>query len=293
MLLNFAYNFNLKLKHFFNFLNKKLNYTNKGEFKFLLIFLIFLNLIFKPIIILFNFLFYSIFILFFFNYIFTNKILIKTLNRLVKLKMKNISFLKINNNNCLSYYYLFFIFLFYLILTNNLFTLNLFKLYSNFKNNLKFLNSINLDSFINNNYFYKPIFKAENSYSFGFNQSRSFSSSSNISNNNINDSDPFEYDPEIENLTSSQLVELLPTDTNLRNKYFAYNKNKELKEFKKLYKGGYLGYTNVHHFSNVSGLLSAGITDLKIFKFLSFLISELDKYLNEIPENIIILYYLS
>jgi len=108
-----------------------------------------------------------------------------------------------------------------------------------------------------------------------------------LDNNLNNNSEPLEYDPEIESLTSSQLVELLPTDTKLRNRYFAYNKNKSLKEFKKLYNGGYLGYTNVHHFSNVSGLLSTGITDLERFKFLSFLISELDKYMHEIPENVI------
>jgi hypothetical protein len=112
--------------------------------------------------------------------------------------------------------------------------------------------------------------------------SRSFSTSSKT---NL-DSNEFDSDPEIENMTSSQIVELLP-DTKFRNKYLALQKNKNLKEFKKLYKGGYLGYTNIQQFSNVSELINSEISDIERFEYFSILVSELDKYLYEIPENVI------
>ena len=191
------------------------------------------------------------------------------------------------NSNTYSIYLFIFILFIYSILLSNIFILSLFRLYLIFKNNLKFLNSINLEPFINNYYSYNPIPKTENSYfknKLSFSQSRNFNTSSKI-NNNINNFDPFEIDPELENMDIDLKTKLLATDLEFRNKYFAYQKNKELKEFKKIYKGGYLGYNNVYHFGNVSELIN--LTNLEHKAIYENLVSKLTDYLNDIPEKVV------
>jgi hypothetical protein len=58
---------------------------------------------------------------------------------------------------------------------------------------------------------------------------------------------------------------------------------KKLKEFKKVYGGGYLGYTHIQNFGYVSQFFQ---TDIDTLFYIDRLESELKEYINQIPENV-------
>lgn len=63
-----------------------------------------------------------------------------------------------------------------------------------------------------------------------------------------------------------------------------YHKSKDVKEFKKIFKGGYLGYKHSHHFGNVSNYYKPENKDDYFFDNLSI---NLRAFLNKIPEILI------
>ena len=184
----------------------------------------------------------------------------------------------------LNNYYLFFLILFiYSILLSNWFILLLFKVYLNFKYCINILNDINF-------YYLNKIF---NSALFSVNtqgySSRSFSTSTKLNSNffEVDNVDEFELDSQIENLTNDEVIKGLSSDPEFRKKYLDYQKNKPnakvLKDFKKAYGGGYLGYSEYHNLANVSQFYSA--SQLLLY-YIDNLISKLQIYVNEIPENV-------
>jgi hypothetical protein len=158
-------------------------------------------------------------------------------------------------------YILFFILLFIFIISillSNYFILFIFKLYLNIKYCIQALNSINFNPIkvFNLSSLTKPVLFSQSYYS------RSFSTY--INNKNIND---FE-------------------NNNLDQDNISYNSDnsikKQLKEFKKAYSGGYLGYKNVFYLGTV-------VYDSKIkhcFTITNFG-NKIIEYLNEIPEDVI------
>src|SRR5258706_350810 len=113
-------------------------------------------------------------------------------------------------------------------LLSNTYILFIFKTYLSIKNCIKTLNDINFfptDIKFNN---IKPVL-----FSQGYN-SRSFST---YTNNNINDIENNNLDPDNLNSVNNN------SDQSLK---------KQLKEFKKAYECGYLGYTRMYNFSSVT-----------------------------------------
>jgi len=229
-------------------------------------------------------LFYTIFILYFFYYLFylqkkTNKVLFKNTsliknkeylffkNSLIKIYYSTliILFCCIFKHNGLNIfldlniyfiYTLFTILIIYSILLSNSFNLKLFKLYLEIKNFINLLNDINFISF-------------ENSYNnFGFNKKkyvRNYSTSSTPSKFEIKDLVDY--------------VDLTEPE----------KKDSEIINFKKNYKGGYLGYLNIQNFGDVSHLNTAG-TDAEGRKEIYFHVKNLEikikDYLADISEDI-------
>lgn len=65
----------------------------------------------------------------------------------------------------------------------------------------------------------------------------------------------------------------------------AYQKSKDVKEFKKIFKGGYLGYKDSHHCGNISNFYDGSETQDN-YNFESLTIN-LKAFLNKIPENLV------
>src|SRR5258706_271135 len=145
-------------------------------------------------------------------------------------------------------------------LLSNTYILFIFKTYLSIKNCIKTLNDINFfptDIKFNN---IKPVL-----FSQGYN-SRSFST---YTNNNIN---------EIENNN------LDPDNLNSVNHNSDQSLIKQLKEFKKAYGGGYLGYTHIYNFGSVTQFTSYS-SELEFEACRENLISKLKDYLYVIPET--------
>ena len=155
-------------------------------------------------------------------------------------------------------YSLFSIFLFYFILLNNFFTLKLFNLYILIKKNINLFNETNWIS--------TSVFSLSNKKIVinKFNLKRNYSTS------------------------SYEFVDLTASDNSNNSKDSDIN-NSEIKNFKKTYKGGYLGYQNMQDFGNVSHLSMAG-TNAEQRQYINKEAQELEikinDYLNDIPENI-------
>jgi len=81
-------------------------------------------------------------------------------------------------------------------------------------------------------------------------------------------------------MSNKQIVELFETDPEFHKKHQAHHKAKSVKAFKNLYKGGFLGYNQIHHFSNITNLIKE--FDSGNFENIT---SKLKDFLNEIPEN--------
>jgi hypothetical protein len=285
---NFKQQMKLITIYFFNiFFNLNKNIINqRGIYFILFIFYLFKLqnncLTFSLLII---FLLGSIFILLIFNYIYNNK------NRKF-IKQEYISIIKdkefiIFKNNLFNLYYttiillIFFLFknnifillldfnfyfiflflsicLFYLFLISNFFILFLFNLYLDFNKALISLKNINLD----------PIHYYNKKKKFLFTQIKSFSTSTKF--NNIKDKD-------LE--TNDNLVDFI--DLTKTEAAISSNK-KDLKNFKKIFGGGYLGYKYIRHFGSV-------YFDPK--EKMSYIIKDLDikiiEYLNEIPDDVV------
>ena len=164
----------------------------------------------------------------------------------------------------------FFLSILSLIITSNYFTLVLFKLYTHIKDCVKVLNEINFNSY--------KIYKMS---IFPYYQTRSFSTSTKF---HSNDSD-FELDPQMESLTKDQIIKDCTSDLDFTQNYIDYKKAKSVEEFKKTYKGGFFGYSDLKHFGNVSQFTQ--LTGLEHNQFQDNLENKIKDYLNEIPENII------
>jgi hypothetical protein len=65
---------------------------------------------------------------------------------------------------------------------------------------------------------------------------------------------------------------------------FYKNQEKDIKEFKNLYGGGYLGYTHIHNFGNISQFIELTFTDY--IQYSDNLETKLKDYLNEIPDSV-------
>lgn len=101
---------------------------------------------------------------------------------------------------------------------------------------------------------------------------RKFSTS--VLNKNLNY--PEEIDQQIEVDTDSTIE--------INQSKLAILHKQTIKDFKKAYGGGYLGYTHIHDFGNVTQFYSSSEHFLH---FIDKLILKLKEYINEIPENII------
>ena len=170
----------------------------------------------------------------------------------------------------LNIYFVLFIFLFCLFMLSNSLTLFLFNFYLNVQNCINMLNDIKFDD-LNLSKYRKNIYSVfPFTYLHLFNkQARSFSTFTSIEKNNINENKNLEdTDPEIENYK----LELKSMHA------------QEIKILKKAYGGGYLGYTKIHNFGNVSQFVD--INDLKILQNKEILITKLKEYVIEIPENV-------
>src|SRR5258706_115535 len=168
-----------------------------------------------------------------------------------------IYFLFLNSKN-ICFLFLFILFIFYF-----LFTLYLTFLILKGKSKLthiKYVNDINFfptDIKFNN---IKPVL-----FSQGYN-SRSFST---YTNNNINEIENNNLDPDNLNSVNHN------SDQSLK---------KQLKEFKKAYGGGYLGYTHIYNFGSVTQFTSYS-SELEVEACRENLISKLKDYLYVIPET--------
>ena len=91
----------------------------------------------------------------------------------------------------------------------------------------------------------------------------------------------------IKNLTNkfSTLTNTLDYDFESINIENPLAKELAIKDFKKVYGGGYLGYSHVYNLGNVSYLINSENIN-SIENYIKSLKPELNLYLNEIPENI-------
>ena len=105
---------------------------------------------------------------------------------------------------------------------------------------------------------------------------RSFSTSAKFNSNDL--------DPEMENLTNDIIVKGFSSDPEFTKNYLEYHKAKSIQEFKKTYKGGFFGYSDLKFFGNVSQFTQ--LIGLELQQFQANLENKLKFYLNEIPENI-------
>ena len=124
-------------------------------------------------------------------------------------------------------YFLFFILLTYLLLTSKLFILFLFNIYSAIKFYIQLLNEININLNIKNISTFIPFTYL----------ARSFSTSTKNNKLNKNKTRSFSVSQKINFNIELELSKL---------------ETKRLKDFKKAYGGGYLGYTKIHNFGHVS-----------------------------------------
>jgi len=154
------------------------------------------------------------------------------------------------SNTLFIYLVLFYLFFLFSILLSNSFILNLFHSYLELK---RFINELNELKFEPLEYSIKN--KKIHNFNVFYSQVRNFSTLNNNNNNNNS----------------------LNDDNNSLEKAIA------IKNFKKNYKGGYLGYNQVHHFGNArefAEILEKGYS-------LDKLELKLHGYLNEIPEDVI------
>ena len=231
-------------------------------------------------------LFFSIFILYFYYYIFylqtkTNNYklnytsLIKdkeyllfkaSLDKFYYSSMIILFYFMLKNNglnlflafNAYFIYLLFTVLVIYSILFSNFFNLKLFSLYLTIKKNINLLNNFNFIPLEkNNNKFYHPKFN------FKFNGLRNYSTNVDI-NSNLGFN---ELDSDLDNSKTSLIKELA------------------VKDFKKTYSDGYLGYKDIYSFGNISTFFNVDDSFSREF-YIKSLESEFKKYLKDIPENI-------
>jgi hypothetical protein len=160
----------------------------------------------------------------------------------------------------------------FFILISNYFILFLFNIYLEVKKYSQILHDINFIYNLDINK--KSKFKFTNLQTI---QTRNFSTSSLNKNNNTTE---LGYDPAIDTLTNDQLIELFETDPEFHKKHQDHHRAKAVMKFKKIYKGGFLGYNQIHHFGNISNFI-------KEFDSgdVEYLTSKFKDFLYEIPEN--------
>ena len=272
---------------------------NKNKFIKFIITILFVYLITNYLTFFYIFLGYAIFILYFYYYIFSiknksqliinkNKSIIKdkefilfkfnlfkfyysTLIILFVCLFKQNFFFLLLEFNTYFIIFLLIILIIYSILLSNFFNLILFKLHLEIKIFIETLNEINVTSSLTLaknevlNYYYS---KNKNKF---YTQSRNFSTY----NKNVNEIEDqnLNFDVELDYVTESNKKEL------------SLIKNQAIKEFKKVYGNGYLGYKHIHSFSSVANLINSD-DSISIEANIKSLEPKFRDYLNEIPENI-------
>jgi hypothetical protein len=78
---------------------------------------------------------------------------------------------------------------------------------------------------------------------------------------------------------------MFATDSEKTKKYFAYEKAKNVREFKKIYGGGVLGYSDIYSFGNSTQF--TGLAGSEYLDYTLNLENKLKEYLNEIPESVV------
>lgn len=194
----------------------------------------------------------------------------------------NSLYLIINLDN----YFLFFIFLIYLSLISNWFILFLFNIYTNVKNSINRFNNINLDNLNFYNYRNKNI-SSIFPLTYLHTQARGFSASCKIKSTDNS------------NLTELEL-EILPDHLKSESSevQLEWFRQRVIENFKKAYGGGYLGYTKIHNFGNITQFVITEIDssendyqilslfDSSYLERLNNLNIKLKGYTIEIPENL-------
>lgn len=89
----------------------------------------------------------------------------------------------------------------------------------------------------------------------------------------------------MESLTNDQIIKGFSSDPEFTQNYLEYQKAKSVQEFKKIYKGGFFGYSDIKLFGNVSQYNQ--LMGPEFYQFKDNLENKFKDYLNEIPENII------
>jgi len=115
---------------------------------------------------------------------------------------------------------------------------------------IKLLNEIKFDTLTLELNYNPSNYTKKNYLNFNL-QARGFHTSPISYDENNLESKIFTYDSELENLTYNQKIQAWTDNPELYKKLLAYEKAKKVKEFKKMYKGGYLGYSQIHHFGNI------------------------------------------
>jgi hypothetical protein len=173
----------------------------------------------------------------------------------------------------LSFFSLFLTGIIYSVLFSNSFNLTLFKIYKKIKAGIKLLKEIEFEPFIINNFSYNKLKK--NNFNQNSNlhyQTKNFSSSASIKNDiSLNKFEDQIFFPD------SSTVE----DSDIEN--INLEKTTAIKNFKKKYGGGYLGYNHVYNLGNVSTLVNADNSVLS--DYIKNLEPKIKIYLSEIPEN--------
>lgn len=89
----------------------------------------------------------------------------------------------------------------------------------------------------------------------------------------------------MENLPNSEIIKRFTSDPEFTLNYLAYQKSKDVKEFKKIFKGGYLGYKDSHYCGNISNFYDGSET-IYHHNFNNLTVN-LKAFLNKIPDNLI------
>lgn len=141
------------------------------------------------------------------------------------------------------------------------FNLKLFNLYLRIKNNINLFNSTNWNSFYSLGNKTIQVYKSKNKTK--LNWIRNYST---YSNNDVESESQFDL------------------DTEYNEKDYFLLRDKAIKEFKKIYKGGYLGYNQIYHFGNITEF--GHLTDKAFQDYYYKLQDKVTEYLSLIPENI-------
>ena len=272
--------------------------TQKTTLHFLYLFIIsfiFFNYANFTYLFIILFIFYYLFIFLFFYYLYNNKFNNFFYKRELESIIKDKEFLIFKNNliniyfssfiilfiflfksnyffyllnfNPYTIYFLFFILFIYSILLSNIFILFLFNCYKFILDCINILNSIKFEPLIIIKFNTKINIK--NNTNFIFSQTKNFST---YSKNKFNE--PVDLFPGFEPELIAQNEQKL-----------ALFKEQDIKNFKKVYGGGYLGYSHISNFGHISQFIT--LMDFHNLQNKINLEVKIKGYVNDIPEDVV------